>query len=75
MIDWAIEKKAGLPSIENVLECLVSFKQDDPVLDHSSLLFNKLAFELMKFKKLEIDMKNLDKIFEKMNEFHLNITI
>ena len=73
MIDWGIEKKAGAPSLENVLECLINFKHESPISEHSCHLFNKLAFELMKYKRLDVDLKNLDKIFEKMKDLNLGI--
>ena len=50
MIDWGIEKKPTHPQIEDVLECLVTFKHESPITEHSSHLFNKLAIELMKYK-------------------------
>jgi hypothetical protein len=64
MIDWGVEKKQALhPSVQDVLESLTTLRNENPLTDLSSHLFNHLAETLMKYKRLDVNLEMIDAVF------------
>lgn len=45
LIDWTVEK--GGPSLTDTLDCLVRYKQDNPIAEHGVQILNHFALQVL----------------------------